>query len=124
MFRYTKLSLLALAVLSGVAIAAKNMENDAIGKTIGKATISLAQAATAAEQHVNGRAVRAEFENSRQGWIYDVEVVSGAKVFDVRIDAEKGSVISSAEDAEDRDDQATNIATANAAQTIEAPIIA
>ena len=104
MFRYTKLSLLALAVLSGVAIAAKNMENDAIGKTIGKATVSLAQATAAAEQHVNGRAVRAEFENSRQGWIYDVEVVSGAKVFDVRIDAEKGSVISSAEDAEDRDD--------------------
>jgi uncharacterized membrane protein YkoI len=33
-----------------------------------------------------------------------VEVVSGAKVFDVRVDADKGTVISSAEDKADHDD--------------------
>ena len=33
-----------------------------------------------AEQHANGKASRAEYENSKQGWVYDVEVVSGAKV--------------------------------------------
>ncbi len=50
------------------------------------------------------KASRAEYENSKQGWVYDVEVVSGAKVFDVRVDADKGTVISSAEDKADHDD--------------------
>jgi hypothetical protein len=62
------------------------------------------QAVTVAEQHANGKASRAEYENSKQGWVYDVEVVSGAKVFDVRVDADKGTVISSAEDKADHDD--------------------
>ena len=34
----------------------------------------------------------------------DVGVVSGAKVFGVRVDADKGTVISSVEDKADRDD--------------------
>ena len=72
---------------------------------INKAKISLVQAVTVAEQHANGKASQAEFENSKQGWVYDVEVVSGAKVFDVKIDADKGTVISSAEDKADRDDE-------------------
>jgi hypothetical protein len=33
-----------------------------------------------------------------------VEVVSGAKVIHVKVDADKGTVISSAEDKTDRDD--------------------
>jgi hypothetical protein len=43
-----------------------------------KAKISLTQAVTVAEQHANGKA-RAEYENSKQGWVYDVEVVSGPR---------------------------------------------
>ena len=105
MFRYTKLSLLALVTLSTAAIAAKSIENDALTTNLGKAKISLVQAITAAEQHANGKAARAEFENSRQGWVYDVEVVGSAKVFDVRVDADKGTVISSKEDKPDRDDR-------------------
>ena len=104
MNRFTKLSLLAatLAVAGTVAYAAKNMDNDAI--PIANAKVPLAQAVTAAEQHANGKATRAEYERSKQGWVYDVEVVSGAKVFDVKVDADKGTVISSAEDKADRDD--------------------
>ena len=105
MYRYTKLSLLAIAIATAgaVAYAAKGgMENDAMA--IAKAKIPLAQAVTAAEQHAHGKASRAEYENSEQGWVYDVEVVSGAKVFDVRVDADKGTVISSAEDKSDHDD--------------------
>lgn len=105
MNRYSKLSLLAAAIVAAgsVAFAAQgSMENDAMAIT--KAKISLAQAVTTAEQHVNGKAARAEYENSKQGWVYDVEVVSGAKVFDVKVDADKGTVISSAEDTSDRDD--------------------
>ena len=105
MNRYSKLSLLAAAIAAAgtVAYAAQGgVENDAL--SIAKAKIPLAQAVTTAEQHVNGKASRAEYENSKQGWVYDVEVVSGAKVFDVRVDADKGTVISSAEDTADRDD--------------------
>ena len=105
MYRYTKLSVLAMAItMAGTAAyAAKGtVENDAMAIT--KAKISLVQAVAVAEQHVNGQASHAEYENSKQGWVYDVEVVSGAKVFDVRIDANKGTVISSAEDTADRDD--------------------
>lgn len=105
MNRYSKVSLFiaAIATAGTVAYAAKGgMENDALAMT--KAKIPLAQAISVAELHVNGKVTRAEYENSRQGWVYDVEVVSGAKVFDVRIDADKGTVISSAEDTADRDD--------------------
>ncbi|MEO1766494.1 PepSY domain-containing protein [Thiobacter aerophilum] len=106
MNRYTTLSLLVVALAGTGAVAyATNggVENDALA--IGKAKISLTQAVTAAERHVNGKASRAEYENSKQGWIYDVEVVSGAKVFDVRVDADKGTVIASAEDKADHDDE-------------------
>ena len=105
MNRYRKMSLLAIAIAAAgtVAYAAQSStENDATA--INKAKISLVQAVTIAEQHVNGKAARAEYENSSRGWVYDVEVVSGAKVFDVKVDAAKGTVISSAEDKADRDD--------------------
>lgn len=36
--------------------------------------------------------------------MYDVEIASGTKVFDVKVDANKGWMISSAEDKVDRDD--------------------
>ncbi|GAC1320072.1 MAG: hypothetical protein NVSMB28_10510 [Collimonas sp.] len=105
MNHYSKLSLLAAAIAAAgtVAYAAQGgMDNDAMAIT--KAKIPLAQAVTTAEQHVNGKAARAEYENSKHGWVYDVEVVSGTKVFDVTVDADKGTVISSAEDKADRDD--------------------
>lgn len=105
MNRYSKFSVLALAiaVASTVAYAANSgMENDA--SAITKAKIPLTQAIAVAEQQASGKAARAEYENSRNGWVYDVEVVSGAKVFDVKVDADKGTIISSAEDKTDRDD--------------------
>jgi uncharacterized membrane protein YkoI len=106
MTKVKKLSLVAvaLAVAGSVAFAAVgNMENDAL--SIATAKTSLGQAVTAAEQHAGGKATRAEYENSKQGWVFDVEVVNGAKVFDVKVDADKGTVISSAEDKADRDDE-------------------
>jgi uncharacterized membrane protein YkoI len=106
MYRYTKLSVLAIAIAATCAVAfAANgsTENDAMRIT--QAKIPLTQAVTVAEQHANGKASRAEYENSKQGWVYDVEVVSGQKVFDVRVDADKGTIISSAADKPDRDDE-------------------
>ena len=106
MYRYTKLSLIVLTVVTGGAVAyaaSRPHENDALA--VAQAKISLAQAVAVAEQHAGGKASRAEYENSRQGCVFDVEVVNGAKVFDVRVDADKGTVISSAEDTADRDDE-------------------
>jgi len=104
MYRYTKVSLLAVALATaGTFVHAESgRRNDAAGAA--PAGITLTQAITAAEQHANGRATRAELEQSRRGRVYEVEVVSGAKVFDVKVDADKGTVVSSAEDRADRDD--------------------
>ena len=72
---------------------------------IGNAKVSMAQAIAAAEQHTSGKAMRAEYENTKSGWAWDVETVSGAKVFDVRVDAANGTVLSSNADKSDRDDE-------------------
>ncbi len=105
MHRYSKLSLLAVTLVAAgsMAYAASGaMEKDTLA--IATAKISLTQAITTAEQHAGGKATHAEYENSKQGWVYDVKVVNGAKVFDVRVDADKGTVISSAEDKAENDD--------------------
>ena len=104
MFRHTKLVVIAivLASVGTIAYAANNVENEALA--IANAKIPMTQAITIAEQHVKGKAARAEYEHSKTGWVYDVEVVSGAKVFDVRVDASTGAIISSVEDKADHDD--------------------
>ncbi len=105
--RYTHAAIAAavLAVTAG-AYAATNAtggaENDAMA--INNAKVSMTQAVAAAEQHTSGKAVKAEYENTKAGWAWDVEVVNGAKVFDVRVDAANGTVLSSNEDKRDHDD--------------------
>ncbi|HMN75033.1 MAG TPA: PepSY domain-containing protein [Burkholderiaceae bacterium] len=102
---YTKPFLLVLAVAAtGAAAFAADVGMGSDALPIAKARIALAQAVAIAERHVDGKASRAEFEESKFGWVYDVEVVSGARVFDVRVDADKGTVIASAEDKIDHDD--------------------
>lgn len=96
----------ALAIVStvsiGTAFAAKSTENDALA--IANAKVSLVQAITTAEQHAKGRAAQAEYEKTKNGWVYEVEVVSGNKVFEVQVDPQKGSVLASKEDKIDHDD--------------------
>ncbi len=92
---------MAIATLGGTAWAAKSGSNDALA--IEQAKIPIAQAISAAEKAHNGKASKAEFEHTKQGWVYEVEVVSGAKVFDVKVDADKGTVLSSAEDKADHE---------------------
>jgi len=65
----------ALAALSTVAIigsayGAKLAENDALA--ISAAKINLGQAVTAAEQHVGGKASRAEYERHNGQWVFNV----------------------------------------------------
>ncbi len=91
----------ALITLGAVASAAAPALNDAM--SIVNAKIPMTQAITAAEQHANGKASKAEYEHTKTGWAYDVEVVSGTQVFDVKVDAANGSVISSVEDKADQE---------------------
>lgn len=97
------LIVLAVAAASALAYAAHGeANNDA--QAISKAKLSLVQAVLLAEQHAHGQASRAEFEQARAGWVYDIEVVSGEKVFDVKVDPDKGAILSSVEDSGDHDD--------------------
>jgi uncharacterized membrane protein YkoI len=103
--RYNRMAIAAaaLAAVAGTAAyAAQTAENDALAAPAAK--VSLSQAVAAAEQRVGGRVVRAEYEQVKAGWAYDVEVVSGAKVFDVRVDANRGVVLSAVDDKTDHDD--------------------
>lgn len=96
----------AAALLASAGVLAQTPSappNDA--EPVGSAKVSLDAAVAAAEKHVQGKAARAEYEKQKGGqWVYDVEVVAGAKVFDVKVDAEKGTVIASTEDRADADD--------------------
>jgi uncharacterized membrane protein YkoI len=104
MLKATKLVLVAAALttIGAVSYAAKSGESEAAG--IEQAKISLSQAIATAEQHAGGKATRAEFEKTKAGIsAFDVEVVNGANTFDVSVDANTGTVISSAQDKMDGD---------------------
>lgn len=101
MQRYSSLAFIAitLSTAGAVAWASATAQNDALAAA--QAQVSLTQAVAAAEQHAQGKAVKAEFEHAKQGPHYEIEVVSGTKVFDVRIDASTGAVLSSKQDHAD-----------------------
>jgi uncharacterized membrane protein YkoI len=99
----------ALTVGSALADTEKGQKNDA--PPIAAARISLGTAVTTAEQHVQGKAVRAAYERQKGGqWVYEIEVVASAEVFDVKINADNGAVIAAtvdkadAVDGDDKDD--------------------
>jgi uncharacterized membrane protein YkoI len=102
--KYAAVAGVATAVLGGAAaFAAKAPENDAVA--IMNAKVGLQQAVAIAEGHVGGKAARAEYEQTKAGkWVFDVEVVKGAAVMDVTVDATSGNVLAAAADAADKDD--------------------
>lgn len=102
----TSLAALAavLATSGALAYAAASGEgNDALAAAA--APVSLTQAIAAAEQHAGGKATKAEYEHSRKGAYYEVEVVQGQQVWDVRIDPHKGTVLTAALDKADKPDR-------------------
>jgi uncharacterized membrane protein YkoI len=108
MRKFTKLTRIAaatavLSAIAATAYAATVIRNDALPAP--EAKVSMLQALSIAEQAGNGKVTRAEYEKTKDGWVYDVEVISQNKVLDIRIDADKGTVISSKEDTADHDDE-------------------
>ncbi len=86
---------MALMVAGPMANVARAGVRDALASV--NAKVSLVQAIAAAEQHVNGKAAAAEFERKWQGDLYEVDVVNDGRVFEVRVDANTGAIISSFE---------------------------
>lgn len=78
----------------GLAYAQKSnlTQNDATAMQ--QAKISLAQAVTTAEQHVGGKASRAELQNENGRLVYGVEVAGNGQTLDVKVNAIDGSVVS------------------------------
>lgn len=88
-----------------MAKRAAGTENDAIAD-LAKAKITLVQAVGAAESNAGGKVVKAELESERGAVVYEVEVVTADnRVFDLKIDATDGKVLSSKQDQADRSDK-------------------
>lgn len=106
MNRYIKPTIAAIVIATagtGAYAATSHGQNDALA--ISGAKTSLVQAIATAEQSASGKAVEAKFKgDAKEGPLYKVEVVSGDKVFDVKVDAKKGTVISSKVDTPDHDE--------------------
>jgi uncharacterized membrane protein YkoI len=104
-----KITIPALILTVGVATAgglayAKGgfAENDAV-TDLANAKVSLAQAVSAAEAQAGGKATKAELDGERGQIVFNVEVVTpDNKLFDVRVDAQDGKVLSSMQDTADQ----------------------
>jgi uncharacterized membrane protein YkoI len=98
-FYLSALATLAARAMDSTAYAAKSAESDALA--IDTAKISMTRAVSAAEQHVGGKAVRAEYAQHKGQRVFDVEVVKGKQVMDVMVDSASGKVIATREDKVD-----------------------
>lgn len=103
---FSVIGVAALGATMAFANANGGQENDAA--LLSNAKISLSQAITAAEQHVQGKAVRAELEDENGILVYGVEVTSGTGITDVKVDISNGKILSAQVDrtdhrAEDRE---------------------
>lgn len=100
----------AVLFAAGLATAGGQVyaEQDTLGQDdavtdLDKARIGLGQAIGSAEAQTGGRATKAELEDEHGAVVFHVEVVTADhEVFDVKVDATDGKVLSSKADAADR----------------------
>jgi uncharacterized membrane protein YkoI len=100
-----RVAVIAVSVLLAVSVAYAGREH---GKesdealALAKTKINLTQAIAAAEQHLQGKAIRAELEDENGTFVYGVEVAEGNSVKDVKVSALDGKILSVQADREDR----------------------
>ncbi len=99
----TAFAMLSTTIAISSSYATNVPKNDALVSPETK--ISLSQAVTTAERHITGKASRAELEKHEGQWVFDVEVINGQKVVDVKVDPKSGKVLAATEDKADRDDE-------------------
>lgn len=85
------------------AWAVPERENDAVSD-LRAAKISLSDAIARSVAQFGGQAVSAELDHEHGTFAYEIELVNGTVVREVRLDAITGAVISSRDDENDRDD--------------------
>lgn len=95
--RTTAFAALALAGLTGTAIAADASDIRLMNET----KISLTQAIAAAEKSQGGKAIDASLDDDSFRPAYEVSVVTNNRVFDVQVDGVSGEVLGSREDLDD-----------------------
>lgn len=92
------------ALITVVAFAAtRQPEHDDDYAALTAAKVTLTQAITAAEQHVQGRAIKAELDNENGKLVYEVEVVKQNMATDVKVDSADGRIVSAKADPRDED---------------------
>ncbi|ODU99506.1 MAG: hypothetical protein ABT20_16785 [Rubrivivax sp. SCN 70-15] len=108
MKRHLKTSLAALAIVLGAGVGvtlaarAAGGENDAVA-TLAQAHVGLTQAVDIALAQTAGRATRAELGDENGHAIYEIEVVAANnQVFDMKVDAVAGKLLSSQADKADQ----------------------
>lgn len=94
----TKLLSGAIAVLlitgaAGVALASAGKDDESQEvRAVAQAKVSMTDAIRTAEQQAGGRAVDASFDDESGHALYEVEVLNGATVHNVYVDAQTGKV--------------------------------
>lgn len=92
----------ALVAVAAFAVA-RQPEPDDDYAVLSAAKVTLTQAIAAAEQHVQGRAIKAELENENGKLVYEVEVVKQNMATDVKVDSADGRIVSAKADPRDED---------------------
>lgn len=77
-------------------------------QAVGKAKITLAEAATAAERHVGGRAYEAGIEEEKGTLFFEIDVATSKGPQEVKVDAATGKIIAveAADHGDEEDDDA------------------
>jgi uncharacterized membrane protein YkoI len=95
--RHYALGLILVSLLG----ASANANTPPLSEGLKQTKLTLCQAIVQAEKHVDGNAVSAVLTRTLTGWIYDIEVISAHKKYDVAIDANQGQVIYARHDFDD-----------------------
>ena len=96
---------IAAGILASSLVYASRGENGEQHEAaaLAQAKISLSQAISAAEQHVQGKAMRAELEDENGTLVYGVEVLNGSNTTDVKVDINNGKILSAQADQADHE---------------------
>ncbi len=105
--RTIQISLVATALLGATVFTAMagtpHDELPAIKAALASSRISLSQATLLAEAAGSGKAVHAKLSTAPARAAYDVEVLTGESLLNIKIDSRTGALISSSRDTPDRD---------------------
>ncbi len=98
-------ALAATAIVASSLVYANHEGNEEHNDAavLAQTKISLTQAIAAAEQKVDGKAVRAELEDDNGKLVYGVEVMNGGKSTDVKVDIASGAILSAQADQVDHE---------------------